>query len=222
VYYPKIETIFNRDLVTHRVLDEIRCPEFNLVNKWLITEKLDGMNIRVELNCGGGVTFCGRTDRADLPAPLLATLRQKLPKELVAGAFDPGTDAILFGEGIGPKIQKGDNLSPVHDFVLFDVLVFNGCQAETDKYWWLEWENVQDVAKKLGLQTVPVLGTYVGGLKYNDLAQLVNLTSSYASRNGGNINLQQEGVVARTVPQLFNRRGGRVMWKLKNSDFGSK
>ena len=220
--YPKIETIFNRDPITHRVYNEVRCPEFNLVREWLITEKLDGTNIRVTLNCGGTVRYDGRTDNAVLPAPLLAVLREKLPASLVAAAFDPGTDAILFGEGIGPKIQKGSNLSPNYDFVLFDVVVFNGCRIETNKHWWLDWANVRDVASKLNLKTVPVLCTYSGDLKYENLARLVNMPSCFANQNGGNINYQQEGVVARTFPQLFNRRGSRVMWKLKNSDFGGK
>jgi len=44
--YPKIETLFKRD-ETFRVTDKLRLPEFALVREWLVTEKVDGTNIRV-------------------------------------------------------------------------------------------------------------------------------------------------------------------------------
>ena len=44
--YPKIETLFKRD-EKFNITDEIRCPEFDNIKKWLITEKIDGTNIRI-------------------------------------------------------------------------------------------------------------------------------------------------------------------------------
>ena len=44
--YPKIETLFTRD-EKFKVTDIIRLPEFENIKKWLVTEKIDGTNIRI-------------------------------------------------------------------------------------------------------------------------------------------------------------------------------
>ena len=58
----------------------------------------------------------------------------------------------FYGEGYGAKIQKGGgNYNPDGvDFVLFDVRCGD---------FWLKRENVRDVANKLGIEDVPVVGT---------------------------------------------------------------
>ena len=47
IKYPKIETLFERDKDTFKVTDKIRLPEFEMIDNWLITEKIDGTNVRV-------------------------------------------------------------------------------------------------------------------------------------------------------------------------------
>lgn len=226
--YPKIETLFDRDETTKKVLEgHIRLPEFGLVNKWLVTEKIDGTNIRVILepekemdiegvilHRGVGVKLGGRTDAAQMPVNLLGHLLSTFPAEKVAAAFDPGTHAILFGEGYGPKIQKGGgSYRNTPSFRLFDVVVFGG----EGRPWWLNWPDVEDVAKKLGIETVPVLGIM-------DLEYAIRFgrgtPSLVAERESLSTTTREaEGIVARTDPLLFDRRGKRVIWKLKVGDF---
>ena len=209
--YPKIETLYDRDERTHKVIPgKIRMPEFELVSRWLVTEKIDGTNIRVHLK-HGEVMYGGRTDAAQLHASLVEWLRTQLPAEKVRAAFDPGVEAILFGEGYGPKIQKGGGLyrSDV-SFRLFDVLV-----VTPDRDWWLTFPNVSDVAAKLEIETVPVLGA---SLTFEEAIALVRRPSLVARTDGG-AGCDQEGIVCRTDPLLFTRRGDRVMWKLKARDF---
>lgn len=209
--YPKIETLFVRDERTHKVLpDQIRLPEFSLVSQWLVTEKIDGTNIRVHLK-HGEVMFGGRTDAAQLHASLVEWLRTHLPADKVRAAFEPHTEAILFGEGYGPKIQNGGGSyrSDV-SFRLFDVAV-----VAPERLWWLASEDVCDVASKLEIGTVPILGD---PLTIDEAIGLVRGASVTAHMDGG-AGCEREGIVCRTEPLLLTRRGDRVMWKLKGKDF---
>lgn len=211
--YPKIETLFDRDPETFKVIPDeqhIRCEEFRLVNRWLLTEKIDGTNIRIHLT-GGKLHFLGRTDKAQMQPNVQEALDRLFPSvEAVAQAFDPDTDdAVLYGEAYGPKVQKGGgNYRGDVSFRLFDVRF---------GHWWVNWANVEDIARKLGIETVPVLGS-VG-----DFEQAVvftrNLKSHVAHIEGGNSEVLAEGVVARTDPLMLQRSGQRVMWKLKSKDF---
>lgn len=112
------------------------------------------------------------------------------------------TDAILFGEGYGPGIQKCGGLYRADKaFILFDVLVGK---------WWLDWESVNDVARKLGIETVPYLGL-------KTLDQIVEMVRTpFASQLG---TAMAEGIVARPIETLFNKRMERIIIKLKTKDF---
>jgi len=230
--YPKIETIFNRDPddMKHVIWGEFREPAFETVSRWHVTEKVDGTNVRVFLEqtvpqsdgtsaavlgpCEGTtprVRFGGRTKDAQMHVSLISALEAMFPVDIVAPAFDPDTSAILFGEGYGPKIQKGGGLYRADQgFRLFDVLVF----GRAGRPWWLEWDDVQDIADKLDIDTVPVL---MHDTTLDDALKLVEAPSTVAYQDGG-AGLPQEGIVARSVPLLFDRRGRRVMWKLKTRD----
>ncbi len=203
--YHKIQTVFLRDPDTkYQKLLEGRYSkaefEFLKKNTWVFTEKVDGTNIRVQWN-GDTVTFAGKTDRADTPKFLLETLE---------GIFQSDTFALyklpplcLYGEGYGAKIQKGGgNYIPDGvSFILFDVQV-DGI--------WLERHNVEDIAGKLGVDIVPVVGK--GTL--SDGIEMVR--SGYKSRLR---KTPPEGLVMRPEIELLNRRGERVITKIKLKDF---
>lgn len=223
--YPKIETLFDRDEETHKVItSQIRRPEFSLIREWLVTEKIDGTNIRIQLNPSEGtVRFGGRTDNAQIPTFLIDHLQDTFTPAKCFGVFDDDmTDVTLFGEGYGARIQKGggDYREGV-SFRLFDVVVV----GSEGRSWWLQWKDIEDVAAKLGIQTVPVVGAVTVSSQF-PLEALVHYTkavtgsSKAAMEDGGE--RQMEGIVARTEPLLFGRRGDRVMWKLKGKDFAQE
>lgn len=206
--YPKIETLYVRDEKTHKVTDELRRPEFDMVKHWLVTEKIDGTNVRVFFETvHGGVRFGGRTDSAQMPTFLLSYLQETFRPEVFAAAFDEGTSGVLFGEGYGPKIQKGGNYRSDVSFRLFDVRIGE---------WWLNWDNVVDVARKLRISTVPVLARNVSlDVALRDLRRHSLVAVEELERS----DYQQEGIVARTDPLLMMRNGERLMWKLKARDY---
>ena len=216
--YPKIETLYVRSKTDWKVLtDQVRCPEFELINRWLITEKIDGTNVRVILMPDGDIEIRGRTDRAQFSPVVLKTLENMFSAAKVKAAFEANDDGdwptvVLYGEGYGEKIQKGGKYRKGQSFRLFDVHVGD---------WWLNWDDVCDVADKLEIKTVPVLTILTVPLTKWDGDMTRFLQSSEVAWQDSEYDcIDAEGIVARTDPLLFTRRGERVMWKLKFKDFG--
>jgi hypothetical protein len=214
--YPKIETLFERDPNTF-VVDPTRLKKSVLgtIREWDVTEKVDGTNIRVTYNPmivapdspisspGPVVKFNGRTDNAQIPGDLI----QYLIKTFPPGLFEPSFQApvILYGEGYGAGIQKvGKLYKPDKGFILFDVLI--------DGQWWLDTKQVSDVAEKLGISSVPYL--FRGTL--DDIVKQVQ--TGFPSEIG---DLPAEGIVARPIETLFDKRHERIIIKLKTKDFVS-
>lgn len=219
--YPKIETLFNRDPSDMKrvLMDEPRMPETALINAWVVTEKIDGTNVRVIYE-DDEIRFGGKTDNAQMPVPLLDALRPMFNLEDFRTIWPIGDGEIpqivLYGEGYGPKIQKGGgNYRDTPGFRLFDVAV-RGLDGHTQmpKWWWLEWEAVEDVADKLGIPTVPVLNYAASTAQAIELVEHESMVAAIE----GDTTILHEGVVARTAPQLYTRRGKRLMWKLKERD----
>jgi len=145
--YPKMETLFVRD-EKFKVTDEIRCPEFANIKEWLVTEKIDGTNIRIIYTTEGKVLIRGRTDVAQIPKFLLKELKRIFTVAKFKLIFPEvlEVDVILFGEGYGQKIQKGGgNYNKGNSFRLFDVLIGR---------MWLKWADIEDIAFKLGIKTL--------------------------------------------------------------------
>lgn len=204
--YHKIQTVFKRDMENKgKTLLEGQwtLPEFEYLagNQWVFTEKVDGTNIRVMLH-DGMVTFGGKTDSAQIPAQLVARLNERFLPMATKMWEVFGCDACLYGEGYGAKIQKGGgNYRPDQDFVLFDVRVGQ---------WWLQRFDVEDVAQKLGIDVVPIIGE---GTLYDAVAEA---KAGIVSKWG---DFQAEGIVARPKTELQTRDGKRIITKIKCCDF---
>jgi len=213
--YPKIETLFNRDEKTFKVKEEeIRLPEFSNVKKWWVTEKIDGTNMHVLHEKGHQtVEILGRTHNAQIPTFLLKYMQETFTSEKIEQAFPDADNNVvieLYGEGYGARIQKGGNYRPKDvSFRLIDVRVGD---------WWLEPENIEDVAQKMGVKTVPVIGV----MTLEEAVQFIKSkpTSIVAKEDGGNSKYPMEGIVARSFPLMLRRNGERIIWKLKIKDFG--
>lgn len=206
--YHKIETLYDRDEKTHKVIvGKWRIPEFGYLynNSWLFTEKVDGTNVRVMWD-GDVLRFGGRTDNAQMPVPLLAELNSMFTPGQMAAVFPDASvlsPVCLYGEGYGKGIQKGGgNYKPDGvGFALFDVRVGN---------WWLKWADVQDVGNKLTITCVPVLGS-------GSLLDATGVVQAGIQSHWGSF--PAEGLVLRPQVDLFTRQGERVIGKLKTRDF---
>ena len=199
--YSKIETIWNRDSKTFKVIEgEYRTPEFEYLanNIWEVSEKIDGTNTRIEYK-DGVFNYGGRTDNAQIPTFLLSRL-QEITRN---GSWDFPDGVCLYGEGYGAKIQKGGGNYKADgvDFILFDVLIGD---------WWLKTEDVAEIAHNLGLEQVPQLCCC-------SLIEASGLVKNGLQSTFGNF--QAEGVVLKPIVSLFTRRGDRIVGKIKTKDF---
>lgn len=205
--YHKIETLFERDVNGTKKLIEGKfrneAVEFLANNAWVFTEKIDGTNIRIHWD-GHKVEFAGRTDRAQIPNPLMDYLNNTFgsieAEELFEQKFGE-SDVILFGEGYGPKIQNGGAYRDDVSFILFDVQI-----GDT----WLKRESVEDIARTFGIDVVPIIFT-------GSLQQAVDYVKTKPKSTIGIANM--EGLVGRPAVEMRDRMGKRVIVKIKVCDF---
>lgn len=208
--YPKISTVFARDPATKFktvLYGQWATPELAYLASlpWQGSEKIDGMNIRV-LWDGERVTFGGRTDRAALPATLVTRLSALFyPGAFVTIFGDVPRQVCLYGEGYGKGIQHGGHyLTETVDFRCFDIWV-NGI--------WLKQEDVGEIAHRFECEMPPVL---FGLHSLLDLCDAVR--EGFVSRFAEDQTYLAEGLVMRPCIDLLDRRGQRIITKLKYKD----
>lgn len=249
--YQKINTLYKRD-INNIIMQhyEWTCPEFEYLRtlKWDATEKIDGTNMRIEVEQRpvlklvsddiAGVEFRmtikGKTDNAQIPPHLEKYMKETFDEDLVFNALGiekyipidkwadhgwcvskedstPVYDKIpekytIYGEGYGMKIQKcgGRYLSNSVSFIGFDVKV-------NDTY--LLRDNAMTVFEKLGCETVP----YFGQMTIDEAIEKVR--TGFVSEISEDRTLMAEGLVLSSPLGLRNRRGERLIVKIKYMDF---
>lgn len=211
IEYVKIETPYirsedgNKKLIEGQFRNEtVRYLKDTI---WEFTEKVDGTNISIVWD-GHKVEFHGRTERAQIPSHLVNKLNELFGGETNEEMFEQifgETPMILYGEGYGCKIQKGGDYRDDVSFILFDVY-----QPTNDI--WLKRNDVEDIAKKLGIEIVPIVcrDTIEGAVRL-----VKTKPDSIIAKNGA----KMEGVVGRPIIELKDRLGKRVIIKVKVRDF---
>jgi ATP-dependent RNA circularization protein (DNA/RNA ligase family) len=207
--YHKIQSLFKRELKGDRkiIWGDYSLEEFQLINKWWVEEKLDGMNIRVVYSGTESfktVEFRGRTDDAQLPPDMLKYLQETFTIQKFQEQFPESNFVVLFGEGCGPKIQNpyGNLFSDEPTFVLFDVF----CSGM-----WLNRDSVFCVAVAMDLNRTEFLGEWTE-------KEIVDFVRSRPKSKKSKYENPMEGVVCRTEPLLKQRNNEPLMWKLKVKD----
>lgn len=209
--YTKIETLWKRDSLGTKELVpgwfRNETVGFLQYLPWRWDEKVDGTNIRVHWD-GHRVEFGGRTDKAQIPVPLLKRLEELFCGEVNAQIFEQTfgeRDVILFGEGYGAKIQNGGDYmkdGKSVDFIMFDIMI-NGNYQDRD--------NVHVIARMFGVDVVPEVG--VGTLE-----EAVKYVKGHPISKLGPKSKWMEGLVCRPCFELKDRCGNRIIVKIKWED----
>ena len=205
--YIKIETLFNRREDGSKKLIEgdfrNETVEFLKDLPWQFSEKIDGTNIQIRWD-GHKVWYGGRIERASIPSHLMNKLIELFGSNDTEQLFEQKfgeTEVILYGEGYGAKIQRGESYRKDVSFILFDVLIGNI---------WLKRESVEDIARAFGIDVVPIV--LIGTLQ-----DAVDFVKTHPKSTIGTANM--EGVVGRPMVELKDRTGKRVIVKVKVKDF---
>lgn len=235
--YQKINTLFKRDEKNLIIPTEFCQEEFGYLKdlKWECTEKIDGTNMRVIITPIYSQTYLenanvfvdsfaefkieikGKSDEAVVPKHLMDKMQKIFTKGKIYDAFaehyilNDGNfeknlnPIILYGEGYGAKIQKGGNyISNDVDFILFDVKVGD---------MWLLRYSCEEIAKTLNINIVP----FVGLMTIPEAIEYVK--KGFISNISENRNYLAEGLVLKTPVGLIDRRGNRLIAKIKYKDF---
>lgn len=211
--------------------------------------KIDGTNTRIEVtrefitsdigNNEGirwSVAYKGKTDNAQIPKMLYTYLTTVLTEDKVLNSLgltkemyvndelmkEKGWSVLneqfnvyeldetkipkrytLYGEGYGNGIQSGGYYRQDNSFIGFDVKVDN---------MYLLRENRDEIFNKLGVDIVP----FVGQLTIDEAIEMVK--KGFRSKIAKDDHLE-EGLVLRTPMGLKNRRGERIIFKIKTCDF---
>lgn len=214
--YTKINTLYKRDEKGKIMLGDFSRPEFEYLHNvpWIAYEKIDGTNMSYYWN-GHILEIHGKTENASIPPHLYKKMEELVTVEMMQKVFPLKYDengneipmlVIIYGEGYGAKIQKGGGryISNDVNFRVFDVNIDG---------WWLEIENVQDVCDKLNLE----MAVPYGELTIEEAEKMV--IKGFNSTISEDETLIAEGLVLRPKVQLFNKRGERIMVKIKYCDY---
>ena len=169
--------------------------------QWNWTEKLDGTNVRVHWD-GHRVSMAGRTDRAQLHGDLTGYIQDTFTEELFEQAFG-STPVTLFGEGVGPGIQKGGELyGDVKHFRLFEVKMDNV---------WRTRLTVVDVAAAFGVEPAELFMT-------GTVWEAIDVVKCGLLVDHGFGKFLSEGLVGVPVDGFLNYNGTRIAMKVKTCD----
>lgn len=189
-------------------------------SQWIGTEKVDGTNTRViftksrttgsEADFPRSLDYKGKSDDAHIPPGMVEALDAIFSIDTLADYFNisPEDNDIVvtfYGETYGPGINKGGNYGKEVKFILFDIKIGT---------WWLKRIQVEDIAKELNIPIVPIVfrGTLLEAVE----AIKKGYDSTIVTANKP---FKAEGMVLFPAVQLFNRKGERIITKLKQRDF---
>ncbi len=206
--FPKINSLFKRNKDDHSfIMGDYSTPEFDLIKRWRVEEKIDGTNVRIMYDPeaeGNKITILGRSKDSGMPTYLVEYLNSYFTLDRISPLFDTKQKCILFGEGYGHTIQSaGPFYRKDVSFMLFDVVV---------GHYWLTREAVREKAELLGISSPPDLGIMTEA----EIMALIHANpQSLCSIKPQVI----EGIIARPEPLMLFRNGKPIVWKLKVKDF---
>lgn len=203
-YYSKIPNIFKFD--AERKIVGINDPFIDLMNIIYIgTEKIDGTSIVVHWD-GYSFEIGGHTSKSQIPSKLMDTLNNIFMQKEMEYLFEQEfgeKEVFIYGEGYGAGIQKGGGLySQENKFIVFDITI-DGFE--------LNRANVNDVCKKLGLESVPSI--FVGNLQ-----EAINYVKSKPFSEISESEKEMEGIVLSPFCDIYDRNGHRLRCKCKVRD----
>jgi len=184
--------------------------------KWIITEKIDGTNIRVILTKkdeeGNRETHIGSRklllNPEDKSSKQFLDCLEEVNLNKIKEYFDKvDSTVVIYGEGYGAGVQKGRIYSLKKNFRVFDIRIGEAYQ---------DFEYVEKVCVDNQLNIVPMLGD-IEEIDYDGCVTLLGSHKETMIKEGDGG--QSEGFVYKFEPVLLNKYKERLIFKVKFKDF---
>lgn len=229
----KIKNLFPRVKPDNKFIDtsQYSDPIFGMVKNWVVTEKIDGMNIRVHANQNGDFLIGGKSDRANLANDLVENIESELLEGWIYDEEDEREDALndavlsrlaelgyegynvtLFGEGYGPGIQGGDYYRDDKGFILYDARF----SKDDGRSFYAPFEDVKAIGEALNISVVRSFELQDANMIYLWMRETVSEYWETEFEEGDGY--ECEGIVAYPALPLYDSFGERVVFKLKCKD----
>ncbi len=214
--YHKIKSLYKRnpdDNYKTMLVGHFSVPEFGYLKDcdWIMTEKVDGTNMRAMWNlekmdaAQGTFYFGGKTDKAQLHGGVIDFMQNIFNNAHTIDYMEDnfqGANVCFYGEGYGGKIQAATRTyGLIQRFICFDIWV-NGI--------WLQRSDVEAICVKIDIPIVPVVAIE------NLTLMEIYCNQGFPSKWG---DFEAEGLIAVPKVPLRDRRGNRIIAKLKCKDF---
>lgn len=134
--YPSIENYWNMDKLIEKYVPEF---DHDKVYEWRVSEKLHGANVCVCLDKNGNHSFYSRNGH-ELKRAHLEFLESLDFSAYYCLTYPNDCSAYLYGELIGPGIQKGVNYGDNLQFYVFDAMY----EPLTDRTQWVSFEGLSN------------------------------------------------------------------------------
>jgi len=204
--YQKIETLYKFDGTKKKFIEELRNPivEYLASCPWLVSEKVDGTNIRVYWD-GHKVSWSGRTDNSSLPKEVEELLKEQFGEsEPLFEQLFGEKEVYLFMECYGGKVQK-PNYGGKERLIGFDIMVENI---------YLDKTTIGAIFNQFGIRTVDFW--YMNNL--DDIVKFVKEYNLPSPLCEGDSTTLMEGLVCVPAVRLYDHMGHRIIIKVKKKD----
>jgi len=204
--FKKDDNFFNKEELSQKL------PK----GKWILTEKIDGTNIRIILEKpkenGSRCIFIGSRklilNNKDKGSKQYLDCITDVNLNKIKEYFkDINSTVVIYGEGYGAGVQKGGIYSSKKNFRVFDIRIGNAYQ---------DFNYIEKVCIDNQLNIVPVFGISEF-IDYDCcIRNLNNFDTTLIEEGSGG---KPEGLVYKFEPVLLNKYGERLIFKVKFKDF---
>jgi len=209
VKFPKIQNLYNID----------KYEGIWLCKTVAIQEKLHGTQTRIGFSRDGVIIgsrrtllsedWTGQKDQFQVCSKIAIPVWEKLLRE---HTILDTHNITIFGEFVGPAIQKGIYYGDNRDFYAFDIVLSN---LETSEEDWLNVIDLNIFCDLWGLKHVPFLGIHKPSIDlFNELYADNSLVVPDVDNN------VIEGIVIKAYPMQYDLYGNPVYAKHKNDAWG--
>ncbi len=210
--YGKFSSPFKKD---EKFLNTTEMAQQLPNGEWIITEKIDGTNIRIiltkpeegkrEIHIASRKLILNKDDKGS--KSYLDCIKEVNLHKIEEYFKDVDSTVIIYGEGYGAGVQKGGIYSSIKNFRVFDIRIGEAYQ---------DFKYVKKVCIDNQLNIVPIIDT-IKTITYEECINRLKSNNETLIKEGTGGKL--EGIVYKFEPVLLNKYKERLIFKAKFKDF---